>query len=132
MAMPGLILFLQWFFKWLFNVQFTGWEISIASIGFAQFFPYIFHDNLMTLKVISLATSTHQNDSSLSNTYTFKVNKDNDKIGALKNLTAIMFILILVLFIITLGVSYKLPTSYVQYWTGILCAVFSWLYVIFA
>jgi hypothetical protein len=130
-GMPAFVLLFQWFFKFLFDEKFKGLGISFASIGIAQIFPYLFHDNLILLKVVSLAHKSMSNTSSLSTTYEFNVKKDNDKIITLKNLTMFIFIVILSLFLITLGLTYKMPDSSIHIWTGIFCAVLSLLYIIF-
>lgn len=131
-VMPLFILFLQLFFKVLFNKEITTVGISLASIGIAQIFPYMFWDNLILLKVTTLLPTSEKDSGVLKLGYNFTVTKGMDQINTLKNLTMLMFIVILTLFILTLGMGYK--PEYYSYHniSGTFCALLSIGYVIYA
>ena len=130
--MPFFVLLIQLFFRFLFEQQIWGVGISFAAIALAQMFPYLFIDNLILLKVYSLGAKYDGIENNLVTKYTFEIKKTSKQIQTLKNITIALFVLILALFIVTLGLAFK--TNYYNYnnLTGGFSVILSMLYLIFA
>ncbi len=131
LMMPAFVLLMQTFFKFLFNEQVVGLGVSLASIALAQIFPYLFFDNLVLLKVFKLGAEFEDVENNLVTKYSLTVNKSKKQISVLKNLTLALFIIILTLFIITLGITYKVGYYEYHYLVGIMAVLLSISYLIF-
>lgn len=129
--MPAFILVIQSLFKLLFDVKNIGFGISLASVSLAQLFPYLFYDNLILLKVYKLQSTSSEIDGSLLTKYSFSIQKNSKQIAILKNLTLFLFIIVLTLFIVTLGLAYKKQFYDYHTFTGLFCVLLSISYLIF-
>jgi hypothetical protein len=130
--MPAFVVGIQLFFKFLFEKENIGIGIPLAATAIAQIFPYIFNDNLIILKIFGLSTEFKATKNSLALNHTFQVQANKEQVSLLKNLTIFLFVIILSLFIITLGLGYK--DGYGQYhnYTGMLSVLLSIGYLVFA
>jgi cell division protein FtsZ len=129
--MPAFILLMQSFFKLLFDVKNIGFGISLASVSLAQLFPYLFYDNLILLKVYKLNAAFDESEGSLVTKHYFSIQKSAKQITRLKTWTLILFLIVLSLFIITLGLAYKKEFYDYHTITGFFCVLLSILYLIF-
>ncbi|WEK38291.1 MAG: cell division protein FtsZ [Candidatus Pseudobacter hemicellulosilyticus] len=128
--MPAFILTMQTLFKFLFNVQNIGFGISLASVSLAQLFPYLFYDNLILLKVYRLHTVFEEEESRLITKHYFSIAKEAKEIARIKSWTLILFIVVLAMFLITLGLAYRPEYYSIHTLTGIFCVLMSILYLI--
>lgn len=130
--MPAFVVSIQLFFRFLLGKEIFGVGISLSAVALAQIFPYLFFDNLILLKVYSLSTKFEEENSELLTRHTFTIKKKSSQILELRNLTIFLFIVILALFIVTLGLGYKDGYSEYHNYTGALCVILSIGYLIFA
>lgn len=130
--MPAFVWGMQAFFKFAFSQAVAGIGVPFAAIALSQIFPFIFYENFIMLKVYALKVDVELKDNKYIEATGYKLSKEDSRLVQFyKYLTYAIFLVILSLFIITLGLANKPGFVYLHNFTGGAAILISILYLIF-
>jgi hypothetical protein len=128
--MPFSLIFIQFFLKWALEKDIDNIGTSLSAMAMGQVFPFIIYDHLMFSKFFSFEAKHETTSSTLKITQRVKLNKNIEQVDTIKNLTIMLFVIILVLFLVATTLGLKGGYENLNFLTGLFAVLLSTSYLI--